>query len=79
MKTGLILLIIGHLNFITGALVHGIVLRFVVSPRDAMSLQYGIANAASVVSALLTISCGITALMLSHYLAPATLVSACSP
>ncbi|NXJ85378.1 TMM54 protein, partial [Trogon melanurus] len=73
MKTGLILLIIGHLSFITGALVHGTVLRFVVDPRDAVSLQYAIANTASVVSALLTISCGIAALMLSRYLAPATL------
>lgn len=53
MKTGLILLIIGHLNFITGALVHGTVLRFVVNPRDAISLQYAVANAASVISALL--------------------------
>ncbi|NXW44712.1 TMM54 protein, partial [Nyctiprogne leucopyga] len=73
MKTGLILLIIGHLNFITGALVHGIVLRFVVDPRDAVSLQYAIANTASVISALLTISCGIAALVLSRYLAPAAL------
>ncbi|XP_074750575.1 transmembrane protein 54 [Strix uralensis] len=73
MKTGLILLIIGHLNFITGALVHGIVLRFVVNPWDAMSLQYAIANTASVISALLTIACGIAAIMLSRYLAPAAL------
>uniref|UniRef100_A0A8C8BLS8 Transmembrane protein 54 n=1 Tax=Otus sunia TaxID=257818 RepID=A0A8C8BLS8_9STRI len=79
MKTGLILLIIGHLNFITGALVHGIVLRFVVNPRDAVSLQYAIANTASVISALLTISCGIAAIMLSRYLAPAALVSTRSP
>ncbi|NXX11221.1 TMM54 protein, partial [Podargus strigoides] len=73
MKTGLILLIIGHLNFITSALVHGTVLRFVVSPRDAISLQYTVTNAASVISALLTISCGAAALMLSRYLAPTTL------
>ncbi|NXE29497.1 TMM54 protein, partial [Ardeotis kori] len=55
MKTGLILLIIGHLNFITSALVHGTVLRFVVSPQDAISLQYAVANAASVLSALLVL------------------------
>ncbi|KAM6045551.1 transmembrane protein 54 [Chlamydotis macqueenii] len=79
MKTGLILLIIGHLNFITGALVHGTVLRFVVNPQDAISLQYAVANAASVLSALLTISCGIAALMLSRRLAPAALVSIRSP
>ncbi|GAB0199415.1 transmembrane protein 54 [Grus japonensis] len=53
MKTGLILLIIGHLNFITGAFVHGTVLRFMVTPRDAISLQYVVTNAASVISALL--------------------------
>ncbi|NXQ86019.1 TMM54 protein, partial [Nyctibius grandis] len=73
MKTGLILLIIGHLNFIIGAFVHGTVLRFVVDPRDAISLQYTIANAASVTAALLAISCGMAALMLSRYLAPAPL------
>ncbi|XP_075630242.1 transmembrane protein 54 [Balearica regulorum gibbericeps] len=73
MKTGLILLIIGHLNFIIGAFVHGTVLRFMVTPRDAISLQYVVTNAASVISALLTISCGIAALMLSRYLAPAAL------
>ncbi|NXM74839.1 TMM54 protein, partial [Serilophus lunatus] len=75
MKSGLILLIVGHLNFITGALVHGTVLRFVVTLRDTVSLQYIIANTASVITALLTISCGITALMLSRYLTLATLVS----
>ncbi|NWQ60757.1 TMM54 protein, partial [Neopipo cinnamomea] len=53
MKTGLILLIVGHLNFITGALVHGTVLRFVGTLRDAVSLQYLIANTASVIAALL--------------------------
>ncbi|NXV76765.1 TMM54 protein, partial [Atlantisia rogersi] len=73
MKTGLILLIIGHLNFITGALVHGTVLRFMVAPQDAVSLQYIVTNAASAISALLTISCGIAALMLSRYLAPTAL------
>ncbi|XP_027761322.1 transmembrane protein 54 [Empidonax traillii] len=84
MKTGLILLVVGHLNFITGALVHGTALRFAVAPRDAVSLQYLIANTASGIAALLSISCGIAALMLSRYLAPAALkwalltLSACS-
>ncbi|XP_009875655.1 PREDICTED: transmembrane protein 54, partial [Apaloderma vittatum] len=63
MKTGLILLIIGHLSFITGALVHGTVLRFVVDPGDAISLQYAVANTGSVISALLTISCGVAGLI----------------
>ncbi|XP_053854765.1 transmembrane protein 54 isoform X1 [Vidua macroura] len=84
MKTGLILLIVGHLNFITGALVHGTVLRFVVAARDATSLHYGVTNSASVIAALLTISCGVSALLLSRYPGPAALkwallaLSACS-
>ncbi|NXP53460.1 TMM54 protein, partial [Heliornis fulica] len=79
MKTGLILLIIGHLNFITGALVHGTVLRFMVTPRDITSLQYIVTNTASAISSLLTISCGIAALMLSRYRAPTALVSTPGP
>ncbi|XP_014741090.1 PREDICTED: transmembrane protein 54 [Sturnus vulgaris] len=84
MKTGLILLIVGHLSFITGALVHGTVLRFVVTARDATSLHYGVTNSASVIAALLIISCGICALLLSRFLGPAALqwallaLSACS-
>lgn len=84
MKTGLILLILGHLNFFTGALVHGTVLRFVLAARDATSLHYGVTNSASVIAALLTISCGISALLLSRYLGPAAFkwallaLSACS-
>lgn len=53
MKTGLILLIVGHLSFITAALVHGTVLRFVLTARDATSLHYGVTNSASVIAALL--------------------------
>ncbi|NXX55285.1 TMM54 protein, partial [Scopus umbretta] len=79
MRTGLILLIIGHLKFITSTLVYGTILRFVVDPQDVISLQYAIANTTSVISTLLTISCGIAALMLSCYLAHATLVSTPSP
>ncbi|NXC33126.1 TMM54 protein, partial [Campylorhamphus procurvoides] len=51
MKTGLILLILGHLNFITGTLVHGTVLRFVVTPGDTVTLQYIMANTSSIISA----------------------------
>ncbi|XP_056364886.1 transmembrane protein 54 [Oenanthe melanoleuca] len=84
MKTGLILLIVGHLSFITGSLVHGTVLRFVLAARDATSLHYGVTNSASVIAALLTISCGVSALLLSRFLGPAALqwallaLSACS-
>ncbi|KYO25819.1 transmembrane protein 54 [Alligator mississippiensis] len=68
MKTGLILIVIGHLNFIVSALVHGTVLRYVANPQDTISLQYAVSNIVAVSSTLLTISCGIAAIMLSRYL-----------
>ncbi|XP_034975423.1 transmembrane protein 54 [Zootoca vivipara] len=67
MKTGLILIVIGHLNFITSALVHGTVLRHIANPHDTISLQYAISNIVTVISAILTISCGIAAIVLSRY------------
>ncbi|XP_020656329.1 transmembrane protein 54 [Pogona vitticeps] len=67
MKTGLILIVIGHLNFITGALVHGTVLRHIANPRDTISLQYAVSNIITAVSAMLTIFCGIAAIVLSRY------------
>ncbi|XP_059724677.1 transmembrane protein 54 isoform X3 [Haemorhous mexicanus] len=73
MRTGFILLIVGHLIFITAALVHGTALRFVLTALDATSLHYGVTNSASVIAALLTISCGVCALLLSRYLGPAAL------
>uniref|UniRef100_A0A8D0DRP6 Transmembrane protein 54 n=1 Tax=Salvator merianae TaxID=96440 RepID=A0A8D0DRP6_SALMN len=67
MKTGLILIVVGHLNFITGALVHGTVLRHISNPQDTISLQYAVSNVVSAISAILTISCGIAAIVLSRY------------
>ncbi|XP_025941871.1 transmembrane protein 54 [Apteryx rowi] len=51
MKTGLILTVIRHLNFIAGAFIHGIILCFMANPQDTTSLQYLVSNL--VVSALL--------------------------
>ncbi|XP_042296829.1 transmembrane protein 54 [Sceloporus undulatus] len=68
MKTGLILIVIGHLNFIAGALVHGTVLRHIANPQDTISLQYAVSNIITVISAILTISCGIAAIVLSRYI-----------
>ncbi|KAJ7304439.1 hypothetical protein JRQ81_011999 [Phrynocephalus forsythii] len=69
MKTGLILIVIGHLNFITGALVHGTVLRHIANPRDTISVQYAVSNVITAISAMLTIFCGIAAIVLSRYVA----------
>lgn len=53
MKTGLILIVIGHLNFISGALVNGTVLRHIANPQDTISLQYAISNIIPAISAIL--------------------------
>ncbi|XP_067167857.1 LOW QUALITY PROTEIN: transmembrane protein 54 [Apteryx mantelli] len=61
MKTGLILIVIGHLNFIAGAFIHGIILCFMANPQDTTSLQYLVSNL--VVSALLGVHTSDTAWM----------------
>lgn len=52
MKTGLVLVVLGHVSFITAALLHGTVLRYVASPHDAVALQYCVVNILSVTSAI---------------------------
>ncbi|MEE6525558.1 hypothetical protein FKM82_025631 [Ascaphus truei] len=56
MKLGLALIVIGHLNFIVGAIVHGLVLRHVARLQDTVSLQYSVANITAVVSAILRLA-----------------------
>ncbi|XP_044143192.1 transmembrane protein 54 [Bufo gargarizans] len=73
MKQGLGLIVIGHLNFIVGAIVHGLILRHVAKKVDGLSLQYSITNITAVASAILSISCGIVAIVLSRYLANVSL------
>ncbi|KAM4794845.1 transmembrane protein 54 [Rhinophrynus dorsalis] len=68
MKLGLALIVIGHLNFIVGAIVHGLVLRHMAKLQDNVALQYSVANITSVVSAIMSISCGISSIVLSRYL-----------
>uniref|UniRef100_F6WXK6 Transmembrane protein 54 n=1 Tax=Ornithorhynchus anatinus TaxID=9258 RepID=F6WXK6_ORNAN len=53
MKTGLVLIVLGHISFIAGALVHGMVLRYMMDTHDAVTLQYSISNILAVTSALL--------------------------
>lgn len=53
MKTGLTLILIGHINFILGAIVHGSVLRHISKPSQHISTEYTVANIISVTSGLL--------------------------
>ncbi|XP_063092069.1 transmembrane protein 54 isoform X2 [Cavia porcellus] len=74
MKTGLVLVVLGHLSFIAASILHGTVLRYVTAPHDAVALQYCVVNIVSVTSAIVVISSGIAAIVLSRYL-PSTALS----
>lgn len=52
MKTGLVLVVLGHVSFIAAALLHGTVLRYVAAPHDTVALQYCVVNILSVTSAI---------------------------
>ncbi|XP_015250610.1 PREDICTED: keratinocyte-associated protein 3-like [Cyprinodon variegatus] len=68
MKKGLILILVGHINFILGAIVHGSVLRHISKPSQQISTNYTVANIISVTSGLLSIASGITAIVVSRNL-----------
>lgn len=52
MKTGLVLVVLGHVSFIAAAVLHGTMLRFVATTRDAVALQYCVVDILSVTSAI---------------------------
>ncbi|XP_007948618.1 transmembrane protein 54 [Orycteropus afer afer] len=68
MKTGLVLVVLGHMSFIVAALLHGTVLRYVAAPQNAVALQYCVVNILSVTAAIVVITSGITTVVLSRYL-----------
>ncbi|XP_034713626.1 transmembrane protein 54a isoform X2 [Etheostoma cragini] len=65
MKMGLGLVLVGHVNFILGALVHGAVLRHINVHYQARNTVYAISDIIAIVAGLLGIFCGITAIVLS--------------
>uniref|UniRef100_A0A8C1A4X8 Keratinocyte-associated protein 3 n=2 Tax=Cyprinidae TaxID=7953 RepID=A0A8C1A4X8_CYPCA len=66
MKKGLTLIVIGHVNFILSAIVHGSVLRHVSKPSNEISTEYTVSNIISVTSGLLSIASGIVAILVSR-------------
>ncbi|KAF1393024.1 hypothetical protein PFLUV_G00034100 [Perca fluviatilis] len=68
MKKGLTLILVGHINFILGAIVHGNVLRHISKPSQHITTEYTVANIISVTSGLLSIAAGIIAIVVSRNL-----------
>lgn len=53
MKMGLSLVLVGHVNFLLGALVHGVVLRHVTLHRQARAMEYAVSNVVAIAAGLL--------------------------
>lgn len=53
MKMGLGLVLVGHVNFLLGALVHGAVLRHINVHSQARTMVYAISNVIAIVAGLL--------------------------
>ncbi|XP_077095682.1 transmembrane protein 54a isoform X1 [Siphateles boraxobius] len=65
MKMGLGLVLVGHVNFLLGALVHGAVLRHIKVFTSNRKLVYPISNVIALVAGLMAIIGGISAIVLS--------------
>ncbi|XP_042244955.1 transmembrane protein 54a [Thunnus maccoyii] len=65
MKIGLGLVLVGHVNFLLGALVHGAVLRHINVHTTARIMVYAISNVLAIVAGLVGIIGGIMAIVLS--------------
>lgn len=53
MKMGLSVILVGHVNFLLGALVHGVVLRHISIKNQDRTMQYAIANVVAIASGML--------------------------
>ncbi|KAM9842701.1 transmembrane protein 54a [Aulostomus maculatus] len=65
MKMGLALVLVGHVNFLLGALVHGAVLRHINLDATARIMVYAVANVIAIVAGLVGIIAGIITIVLS--------------
>ncbi|XP_041868296.1 transmembrane protein 54b [Melanotaenia boesemani] len=65
MKMGLSTILIGHVNFLLGALVHGVVLRHINLHMQARAMEYAISNVVALSTGLLGAIVGILAIVLS--------------
>ncbi|XP_067406668.1 keratinocyte-associated protein 3 [Emydura macquarii macquarii] len=72
-RTGITLIVVGHLNFVLGAIVHGTVLRHVARPERTVTSEYTTTNLIAVGSGLLSITAGIVAILVSQNLHRAAL------
>ncbi|XP_056154760.1 transmembrane protein 54-like [Lampris incognitus] len=67
MKMGLSMVLLGHVNFLLGALVHGVVLRHINLHKQARAMEYAISNVVALTTGLVGVVVGILAIILSKH------------
>ncbi|XP_061110531.1 keratinocyte-associated protein 3-like isoform X2 [Conger conger] len=65
MKMGLSMVLLGHINFLLGALVHGAVLRHISLHKQARLMEYAVSNVIALVAGMVGAIVGISAIVLS--------------
>ncbi|KAJ8334668.1 hypothetical protein SKAU_G00403070 [Synaphobranchus kaupii] len=65
MKMGLSMVLVGHVNFLLGALVHGAVLRHISLHKQARTMEYAVSNVIALVAGMVGAIVGISAIVLS--------------
>uniref|UniRef100_A0A3P9HJ46 Transmembrane protein 54b n=1 Tax=Oryzias latipes TaxID=8090 RepID=A0A3P9HJ46_ORYLA len=65
MKMGLGAIMVGHVNFLLGALVHGVVLRHINQHRQARAMLYSMSNVGALTSGMVGVIVGILTIVLS--------------
>ncbi|XP_061481978.1 keratinocyte-associated protein 3 [Rhineura floridana] len=65
-RSGISLVVLGHLTLVLGAIVHGALLRHVARPAHTITLEYAVANVVAVASGLLSIAAGVLAILVSR-------------
>ncbi|KAJ8273100.1 hypothetical protein GJAV_G00097410 [Gymnothorax javanicus] len=65
MKMGLSMVVVGHINFLLGALVHGAVLRHISQHKQARVMEYAVSNVMALVAGMVGVTVGISAIILS--------------
>lgn len=65
MKMGLSMVLVGHINFLLAALVHGVVLRHINLQKDTWTLEYTVSSGVALTSGLVGIIVGILTIVLA--------------
>ncbi|XP_061467271.1 keratinocyte-associated protein 3-like, partial [Rhineura floridana] len=64
-RSGISLVVLGHLTLVVGAIIHGTLLHHVARPTHTITLEYAVANVIAVASGLLSVAAGILVILVS--------------